>query len=82
MRSGSTFTSMETEKLELNTVRSITLPKGGTMEVRMSEQLLDRVRRQFDISANVPVDDDHIRMFVHGAVLSAVLKAEKENTHE
>lgn len=58
--------------------RSITLPKGCTLEIKITQELLDRIRYQFQIDKSETVTDDHMRMFIWGAVSTALDKAEKE----
>jgi hypothetical protein len=60
--------------------RVITLPKGGTLEVTMSPKFLKAVRDHFQVEDWRHLDDDHIRMFIHGSVDSAIAKAERELT--
>lgn len=62
---------------ELNETRSISLPSGGVLEVRMSPQFLSIVRKHFGIEE---VTDDHIRMFLWGAVDGAITKEERQTT--
>ena len=57
--------------------RSITLPKGGTLEVTMSPEFLKAVRDHFKLDKQDNVHDDYIRMFIHGSVDSAITKAER-----
>jgi len=59
--------------------RNIALPKGGTLEVDVTPQFLDVVRKHFNLPAANTVSDDHIRMYVWGAFKNAVDKAEKES---
>lgn len=58
--------------------RFIPLPRGGTLELTVMPGFYDRVRNHFGLASDVPVDDDHLRMFVFGAFKTAVDKAEKE----
>ena len=58
--------------------RVIKLPKGGELEVGMTQGLMDRIRYQFGLTSSQAIDDDHVRMFVWGSVNSAVDKAEHE----
>ena len=57
--------------------KNIPLPKGGTLEVDVTQKFLDIVRSHFGIPSNQQVDDDHIRMYVWGAFKNAVDKAER-----
>jgi hypothetical protein len=58
----------------LSSKRTIALPQGGTLEVDMTPEFLSRVRAQFSLSSDAPIADDHIRMFVWGAVNSGLTK--------
>ena len=58
--------------------RHIPLPKGGTLELEIRPGFYDRVRMHFNLAKDAPVDDDHLRMFVFGALKNAVDKAEEE----
>lgn len=61
--------------------RLIKLPKGGTLELEIKPGFYDRVRLHFNLATDAPVDDDHLRMFVFGALKGAVDKAEEEMLH-
>jgi hypothetical protein len=61
--------------------RVISLPRGGELEVGMTQGLIDRIRYQFGLSPDQKIEDDHVRMFVWGSVNSAVDKAELEMAH-
>jgi len=52
--------------------RRIGLPSGGELEVEMTPDFLCYVRRQFNLTEEDVVTDDHIRMFVHGSVKCAL----------
>lgn len=58
--------------------RTIKLPKGGELEVGMTQKLIDCIRNQFNLKADQHIDDDYVRMFVWGTVNTAVEKAERE----
>ena len=58
--------------------RLIPLPKGGTLELEVRPGFYERVRLHFGLAEGVHVDDDHLRMFVFGALKGAVDKAEGE----
>ena len=53
-------------------IRHIALPKGGKMEVRLTQVILDRIREQFQIPVSECVNDDYVRMYIWGSVNSAV----------
>lgn len=60
--------------------RTIKLPKGGDLEMLMSDEFKRRVRKQFDLCESAPIDDDHIRMFVFGSLKGAIEKEEQKCT--
>lgn len=60
---------------ELNETRRIALPRGGELEVQLSHEFLWRVSQQFAVPLG-EVTDDHIRMFVWGAMKTAIDKVE------
>jgi hypothetical protein len=49
-------------------MRNITLPRGGVLEVSMTDDFVQRVRKQFDLANVDEVTDDHVRMFIFSAV--------------
>jgi len=59
--------------------RNILLPKGLVLEIQMTPQFGDRVRQQFNIPPSAPIDDDHVRMFIFGALSNAVDRVEVSN---
>lgn len=62
----------------MNEIRYINLPKGNTLEVTVHPGFYDKIRKQLGLSADQAVEDDHIRMFIFGALGSAVDKVEKD----
>jgi hypothetical protein len=60
---------------ELNETRKIVLPKGGELEITLSNEFLWKLSNHFMIPVK-EVTDDHIRMFVWGATKTAIEKAE------
>lgn len=58
--------------------RDIMLHNGNTLNVEIRPGFLDKVRRQFNLSASDPVSDDYIRVFFFSALKSAVEKAEQQ----
>ena len=58
--------------------RSIKLPSGNWLEVEVTEKLLVIVRKHFNIPENDQVGDYYIRMFLYGAVKTALDKATGE----
>lgn len=62
---------------KLENAHTIPLPKGGNLEIEYNQKFLDTVSKHFKLDG--PPTDDHIRMYVYGAVASAVSKAEHGN---
>jgi hypothetical protein len=58
--------------------RNIELSNGSVLEVEASERFYDAIRFEYNLDENSVITDDHIRMFVHGSMNRAVIKAEKE----
>jgi len=50
----------------------------GVLEVQMTQQFIDRAKQHFGLLASQSLEDDHVRMYVWGAVNTAVDKAEWE----
>lgn len=48
------------------------------LDVVMSQAVIDKIRQHFGLLDSQPVEDDHVRMYVLGAVQTAVVKAEQE----
>lgn len=57
--------------------RRISTPE-GILEVEMTQEFIDRVRQHFGLFGNQSLENDHVRMYVWGAVNTAVTKAERE----
>lgn len=57
--------------------KSIPLPKGGTLEVEVTEKFLEVVRAHFGVPTYQDVTDDQVRMYVWGAFKNAIDKAER-----
>lgn len=57
--------------------RMIKLPNGNVLEVTLTSEFLSRVASQFEININ-DIVDDHIRMFIFGALKNAIDKAQYE----
>jgi hypothetical protein len=62
--------------------RDIELPTGATLNVAMTQEFIDRARLHFGLSSEEKLDDDHVRMYVWGAVNTAVDRAESEMTSD
>jgi hypothetical protein len=60
--------------------RSIELPQGGTLEITMGDKFNLVLRKHFNLSSDAKIEDDHIRMFLFGAVKNALDKAETSDT--
>ena len=73
---------MSMENLNFVETRHITLPKGGVLEIQMTQELLDRIKYQFGVDSTRSITDDHVRMFIWGTVNNAVDKAEQEAYNE
>jgi hypothetical protein len=59
-------------------VRNVELPRGGTLEVQLTQDMISRIGSQFGV-AQSNITDEHVRMFIWGAVKSAIEKAEFES---
>lgn len=66
-------TMQDTQFIE---TRQVTLPRGGILEIQMTQSMINRIKQSFGLSHEQSIDDDHIRMFLWGAVNDAVNKAE------
>tara|TARA_B100000214_G_scaffold144870_1_gene103579 strand:+ start:548 stop:745 length:198 start_codon:yes stop_codon:yes gene_type:complete len=55
----------------------IKLPNGSSLDVFITPEFLERIKCYFELGSVSEVKDDHIKMFIHRAVDSAVEKAEK-----
>jgi hypothetical protein len=58
--------------------RSISLPRGAVLEVDITTEFLEVVRKHFDLLSASNVTDDHIRMYIWGSFKNAIDKAERE----
>lgn len=58
--------------------RDIILPQGGVLNVTMTERFRDVLRRHFKLADDAVIEDDHVRMYMFGAVKSALEKSESE----
>jgi hypothetical protein len=59
-------------------VRKIPVRDGDVLEISMTQEFIDLLRRHFELSSDQPVIDDHVRMYLFGAVGGAVDRAERE----
>lgn len=58
--------------------RSIPLPRGGCLEVDLTDEFLEIVRKHFELKERGEVSDDHVRMYIWGSFKNALDKAELE----
>lgn len=49
--------------------------RDGVMTIEMTQSFIDRVRSQFDIDTATSPSDEHLKMYVWGAVNNAINKA-------
>jgi hypothetical protein len=56
--------------------RRITTPKGGVLEIDMTDEFLVKMRQHFTLGEKESPSDDQLRMFVFGTVKTAIDKAE------
>lgn len=54
--------------------RKFTLPKGGEVEFDIMPGFYEKVRQQFKLDDGVRPSDEHLRMFLFGAVNDAIKK--------
>lgn len=59
--------------------RNIPLPKGGFLEVEFDYKFLVAIAKHFGLKGPSAVNNDHIRMFVHGTTDNALKKVERNN---
>ena len=58
--------------------RNIPTKDGQTLEVQMTQKFIDHLRQHFGLFGDQRLEDDHVRVYVLGAVSTAVQKAERE----
>lgn len=58
--------------------RKIPVQDDQVLEVQMTQVFITKLRRHFGLLETQPLEDDHVRMYVWGAVNTAVGKAELE----
>ena len=63
------------KNLILGETKYVPLPRGGTLEIQMTQSFVDRVKYQFGLQESDALTDDHIRMFIWGALNFAIDKA-------
>jgi len=56
--------------------REIPVRDNNVLEVKMTQKFIDRVRARCGLSADQPLENDHIRMYLFGAINTAVARAE------
>lgn len=59
-------------------VRKFKISDDQVLEIEMTQLFIDRVRQHFGLFGDQPLEDDQVRMYVLGAVNTAVTKAEAE----
>ena len=64
--------------LGMQEVKFIKLPSGETLEVTIYPGFIEKVRAHFGLGLSLPVDDDHIRMYIYGAFKGAIDRQENE----
>jgi hypothetical protein len=69
---------MSGEQMQVVEVRKIRTRDGSVLEVSLTQKFIDVLRQHFGLLESQPVEDDHVRMYVFGAVNTAVNRAEKE----
>jgi len=65
------------QEVQFVEVRNVELPRGGNLEVQLTQDMIDKIGSQFGV-ASVDITDEHVRMYIWGAVKSAIEKAELE----
>tara|TARA_Y100000310_G_C20623522_1_gene784615 strand:+ start:715 stop:903 length:189 start_codon:yes stop_codon:yes gene_type:complete len=55
--------------------KNIILKTGNTLELECTQEFLDKIQQYFNLDESP--SDDHIRMFLHGSVKSAIDKADE-----
>lgn len=58
--------------------RRITLKDNQILEVQMSQPFIDKLRQHFGLFGEQQLEDEHVKMYVWGAVSTAVEKAEED----
>lgn len=62
--------------------KHIHLPKGGTLEVDVTQKFLDVVKEYFNLRTAEEVTDDHVRMFIWGSFKNAIEKSVLEKSND
>lgn len=60
----------------------VRLSNGNVLSVDYEDAFIDKIRQAYNIAQDEPVSDDHIRMFIHAAMSSAIDKHEAETNAE
>jgi hypothetical protein len=63
-------------------VRRIPVQDGQELEVSMTQAFIDRLRQHFGLFGDQQLDDEQVKLYVWGAVNTAVTKAEHEVTQD
>jgi hypothetical protein len=62
--------------------RSIVTPKGEELTVQMSPAFVSLLKKHFGLNEVDELNDDHVRMFLWGALNSAIEKEERKTDVE
>lgn len=62
--------------------KHIQLPKGGILEVDVTQKFLDVLKEHFSLTAAEDVTDDHVRMFIWGSFKNAIEKSVLEKSND
>lgn len=68
------------DDIDVVETRKITVKDGQVLEVEMSQKFIERLRQHFVLSTEEPLEDEHVKLYVFGAMNTAVNKAENEQT--
>lgn len=74
------LTNLQSCPANVTETRIISLPKGGTLVLDITDAFYPTVRERFNLGVDEFVSDEFIRMFVFGTVKSAFDKVENEQT--
>jgi hypothetical protein len=61
--------------------KQIKLPNGNTLELSITPAFLEKVAQQFSFNSAQDVTDDHIRLYLFGALKTALDKAENDGIY-
>ena len=66
------------DEMQVIEVRKIHVKDDYVLEVELTQEFIDRLRKHYDLTSEQPLEDRHVKLYVLGAVESAVNKAEHE----